>query len=123
MDSSIEEFGSRWAAAEVAADVSTLDAMAVADFTLVGPLGFVLDKRQWLDRYRGGDLVTSALEWGDLLVREYGDTAVVIGVHTQRSAYRGNASDGRFRGTHVLVRDGEGWRLAGIHLSPIALPA
>src|SRR5262249_16619882 len=52
----ILELGRRWAQAEQHADVETLDALAVADFELVGPLGFVLDKQQWLDRYRTGDL-------------------------------------------------------------------
>ena len=28
-----------------------------------GLLGFILDKAQWPDRYRSGDLVSSALDW------------------------------------------------------------
>ena len=47
--------------AEVDGNVATLDALATDDFTLVGPVGFVLDKQQWLDRYRGGGLRTTAL--------------------------------------------------------------
>jgi ketosteroid isomerase-like protein len=118
----IMQFGERWADAEVRADVTGLDAMAVADFTLVGPLGFVLDKQQWLDRYRSGDLVTTSLTWDEVVVREYGDAAIAVGRHTQRAAYRGTPMDGAFRATHVLVRSGDGWLLAGIHLSPIAAP-
>jgi hypothetical protein len=57
-----DEFGQRWAAPEVADDVGVLDSMATKDFILVGPLGFLLDKTQWLDRYRSGDFVTSALD-------------------------------------------------------------
>ena len=121
--STIEELENRWAQAEIAGDVSTLDGLATADFTLVGPFGFVLDKQQWLDRYRGGDLVTSELDWRDRQVREIGDTALVIGVHEQKAAYRGTPSDGLFRATHIWVRTDDGWRLAGTHLSPIARPA
>lgn len=116
----ITEFGQRWARAEQAGDTETLDAMTVEDFTLVGPLGFVLSKPQWLARYRGGGLVTKRLTWDDITVREYGDTAVAIGVHDQEAEYQGNPSDGKFRSTHILVRSGEGWKLAGIQLSPIA---
>lgn len=119
---SIREVGERWAHAERAGDVAALDGLSTDDFTLVGPLGFVLDKRQWLDRYRGGDLATHELVWDELDIREYGDAAVVIGRHTQRASYRGNSTDGSFRGTHVLVRDGGRWLLAGIHLSPIGGP-
>jgi ketosteroid isomerase-like protein len=113
------ELGRRWAEAEQRADVETLDALAVADFALVGPLGFVLDKQQWLDRYRTGDLLTSSLTWDELRVRAYGDAAVAIGRHTQQASYRGQPSDGQFRATHIAVRTGDGWKLAGIQLSPI----
>lgn len=119
----VEELENRWAKAEIDADATTLDELTTADFTLVGPFGFVLDKQQWLDRYRTGDLVTSELDWRDRQVRELGDTALVIGVHAQKAAYKGTASDGRFRATHISVRTDDGWRLAGMHLSPIGLPA
>jgi ketosteroid isomerase-like protein len=121
--STIEELEARWAQAEIAGDVSTLDAMAAEDFMLVGPFGFVLDKTQWLDRYRSGDLVTTQLDWKDTQVREMGDTALVIGIHDQKAAYRGTPSDGRFRSTHIWVRQDGQWRLAGTQLSPIGRPA
>src|SRR5205823_6673713 len=97
----VYDLGQRWAAAEQAGDVATLGALATDDFTLVGPLGFVLDKKQWLDRYRSGDFVTTALSWHDVQVRDYGDAAVAVGVHTQEAAYRGQANNGSFRATHV----------------------
>jgi ketosteroid isomerase-like protein len=121
--STIEELEAQWAQAEIEGDVSTLDALAAEEFRLVGPFGFVLDKTQWLDRYRGGDLVTTALDWRDTQVRELGDTALVIGIHDQKAAYRGTPSDGEFRSTHVWVRRDGAWRLAGTQLSPIGRPA
>jgi ketosteroid isomerase-like protein len=116
------ELSRRWAAAELSSDADTLDTLATDDFTLVGPLGFVLDRQQWLDRYRNGDLVTSSLVWDQVQVRDYGDVAVAVGVHTQEAAYRGQPADGRFRATHIAVRSGGRWLLAGIHMSPIAAP-
>ncbi len=121
--STIQELENRWASAEIAGDVSTLDKLATEDFTLVGPFGFVLDKQQWLDRYRSGDLTTSELDWRDLRVREIGDTALVIGIHDQKAAYRGTPSNGQFRSTHIWVRADESWQLAGTQLSPIGRPA
>jgi len=119
----ILDLGRRWAAAEQQGDTTTLDELAVDDFTLVGPFGFLLTKQQWLDRYRDGDLVTSELRWEEVTVRDYGTAAVAVGVHAQRAAHRGRANDGRFRATHIAVRDEDGeWRLAGIHLSPLGLP-
>lgn len=116
----IRELGRRVALAEERGDVAALDALTTADFTLVGPLGFVLDKTQWLDRYRSGTLVTHALTWDDVSVRDYGDTAVAVGRHTQRASYDGRPVDGPFRATQIAVRGDAGWLLAGLHLSPLA---
>ena len=118
----VRELDQRWVAAEVAGDAAAFDALTVDDFTMVGPAGFVLDKAQSLGRYRGGGFVTHELSWDDVQVRVYGDAAVSIGVHTQRAEFQGNPADGRFRGTHIAVRTGGRWRLAGMHLSPIGGP-
>ena len=118
----IRALDERWAEAEERADVATLEALTTDDFTLVGPLGFVLDRQQWLQRYRDGDLVTRSLRWEDVEVREYGDVAVGIGRQTQEVSYRGTPADGSFRATHVAVRRDGRWLLAGMHLSPIGGP-
>jgi hypothetical protein len=119
----VRDLVERWAAAEVAADTAVLDSLASEDFRLVGPAGFVLGKQQWLDRYRGGDLVTTSLSIDDLDTRALGPAAITIGVQTQEAAYRGRPASGRFRVTAVAVRGdrpGDGpWRLAGVHLSAI----
>jgi ketosteroid isomerase-like protein len=116
----IRDLAERWVQAELGGDVETLDSLAVDDFMLVGPLGFILDRQQWLARYSSGALVTQVLVWDELTVREYDGTAVVIGRHSQQATHQGTAFDGQFRGTHVLVRIDGRWQLAGIHLSPIA---
>ncbi|HEX3620822.1 MAG TPA: nuclear transport factor 2 family protein [Acidimicrobiales bacterium] len=116
----IRDLGCRWVDAELAADVATLEALVADDFRLVGPFGFVLDRQQWLDRYRSGDLATTALVWRDVEIRGYGDTVVTIGTHAQQAAYRGTPSNGDFRVTHVFVRDGDRWVIASMQLSPTA---
>jgi ketosteroid isomerase-like protein len=118
----VREFGRVWAAAEERGDTEVLAGLATDGFRLVGPLGFVLDRDQWLARYSGGGLVTEKLDWDDVEVRDFGTTAIAIGVHAQVATHQGNPANGRFRATHVLVRDDDRWRLAGIHLSPIGGP-
>jgi hypothetical protein len=108
--------------AEIAGDTATLDALATDDFMLVGPVGFVLDKQQWLDRYRGGGLHTHALAFEDAVTRLHGDYAIRIGRHIQLAEFQGRPVNGEFRATHIAVRDGGRWRLAGVHLSPIGGP-
>lgn len=119
----IHEFGRVWAAAEERGDTEVLAGLVTDGFRLVGPLGFVLDRDRWLGRYGGGGLVTERLTWTDVEVRDFGGTAVAIGVHEQLATHQGNPANGRFRATHVLVRENDRWRLAGIHLSPIGGPS
>jgi ketosteroid isomerase-like protein len=118
----VREFGRVWAAAEERGDTEVLAGLAADGFRLVGPLGFVLDRDQWLARYSGGALVTEKLDWDEVEVRDFGTTAIAVGVHAQVAKHQGNPVNGRFRATHVLVRDEDRWRLAGIHLSPIGGP-
>lgn len=121
-DDEIRELERRWAKGELDADAAALDALATDDFMLVGPLGFVLDKQQWLDRYRRGDLVNHSLSFEDTTMRVYGSAAVTIGRHIQEAEHQGHAANGEFRATHIAVHDGSRWRLAGLHLSPIGGP-
>jgi ketosteroid isomerase-like protein len=118
----LHDLGRQWADAQQRGDTQTLDALATTDFVLVGPGGAVLDKQQWLDRYRSGDLVTRSLAWDQVDVRGHGTTAVAVGRHSQRAAYQGNTHDGDFRVTLVGLQIEGQWRLIAMHLSPISLP-
>ncbi|MCT2585842.1 nuclear transport factor 2 family protein [Actinophytocola gossypii] len=113
----------RFAAAERVGDAEALDVLLAADFQGVGPLGFVLTKDQWIDRYRSGALVPKAFELRDTQVREYGDTALVLAVQRQEGSYHGHAADGEFRATIVLTRRDGSWLIAHCHLSgPLGPP-
>ena len=58
----LEDLGCRRAQAEVAQDLATLGELAHSDFQLVGPLGFVLDREQWLQR-QPQRLISSPQRW------------------------------------------------------------
>jgi ketosteroid isomerase-like protein len=114
----IRDLGTAWVTAELGADIETLDKLATDDFHLVGPFGFVLDKQQWLDRYRSGDFATTTLTWHDVESREYDNSVVTIGTQSQQATYKGTPSNGEFRITHVFIRQGDQWKIAGMQLSP-----
>jgi ketosteroid isomerase-like protein len=116
------ELGRRWAAAERTADVDALGPLLADDFVLVGPLGFMLDKEQYLGSRRSGDLKHASLVWEDVTVRVYGAAAVAVGSQTQQSTYQGRDASGRFRVTQIAVQQGGGWVIVGLHYSPIAQP-
>lgn len=114
--------GQRWADAERRGDADAMAPLLAEDFLLVGPVGFMLNKEQYVGSRRTGDLKHQSFSWDDIQVRFYGETAVVVGTQTQQTTYQDRDASGRFRVTQILARQNGHWVIAGIHLSPIAQP-
>jgi ketosteroid isomerase-like protein len=111
-----------WAEAEQRNDAGALDGLLADDFVGVGPLGFVLDRRQWLDRF-GNGLENRSFAVQDSQVRGYGTAAVVVGVLAQETSWQGTDNSGRFRLTLVAVRPADRWVLANAHIGMLQTPA
>ncbi|MGI5321320.1 DUF4440 domain-containing protein [Actinomadura nitritigenes] len=113
----------RFADAELHGDAAACDRLLAPGFSGIGPVGFVLDGRQWAGRH--GDLTNHAFEVLDPEVRLYGDAAIVTAVQRQRTTARGHDASGSFRLTLVAVRDGDDrWSIANLQLSgPLRPPA
>jgi ketosteroid isomerase-like protein len=112
----------RWTTAEQDNDAEALDKLLASDFVGVGPLGFVLDRDQWLARF-GNGLENRAFAVEDAQVRDYGAAAVVVGVLAQQTSFQGRDNSGRFRLTLVAVRPADRWLLAGAHIGMLQQPA
>jgi hypothetical protein len=108
-----------WELAERAGDADSLERLLASDFTAIGPRGFQLDKEQWVDRFRSGSYCNDAFEFGDVATRRYGDTAVVLGVQTNRGSYQGQATGMTCRCTQVYVADDGQWKLAAMQMSEV----
>lgn len=111
-----------WAAAEQGNDAEALDKLLAGDFVGVGPLGFVLDRGQWLGRFDNG-LENRAFTVENPQVRDYGAAAVVVGVLAQETSFQGRDNSGRFRLTLVAVRPTDRWLLANAHIGMLQQPA
>ena len=111
-----------WAAAERRNDPAALEDLLTDDFAAIGPRGFQLDKKQWLQRFRAGGYLNTRLDWQDLQISDYGETAIVRGVQTSEGSYEGRKVGGQFRGTQVYVRQDGAWKLAAMQLSEMAAP-
>jgi ketosteroid isomerase-like protein len=115
------DLAQRWAAAEEKNDAGALDELLAGAFAGVGPFGFILTRDQWLARFANG-LVNRSVAVTDLQVRDFGTAAVGIGVLAQETSWQGSDNSGRFRLTLVAVQEGEGWRLAHVHIGPLQMP-
>jgi ketosteroid isomerase-like protein len=113
-----------YAQAQQLSDLEALAEILTDDFELVGPLGFVVEKEQWLEQLWSGALRIEALQWDEVDVRTYADAgfAIAIGRLTQTATYAGSRADGAFRVTAIAVGRGLSWRLAGLHFSRIVDP-
>jgi hypothetical protein len=100
-------------------DVGTLNDLLADDFSGVGPLGFLLNKEQWLARFSSGDLTYEAFDWDQTSPRLYGDAAVVVGSQTQSGAHQGHPIQAEFRVTQTLIQRSGRWQLAALQLSPL----
>ena len=122
MSNDVNELLSDWVESERTGDLEKLDAMLSDDFVGIGPVGFVLDKQAWLNRF-GMGLRYDHLELDEVATHRHGDTAFVV-AH-QRA--RGNAgpnptpSDLRVSFT-VVAHDDATPRIAGLQYSFIGMP-
>jgi ketosteroid isomerase-like protein len=121
MMTDIDELLAEWTTAERVGDAAALDKLLADDFVGVGPLGFTLSKREWLDRHDGGLRYEAfGLEEVQVRGRGYGDATVVVARQVGQGTYQGNPVPGALRASLLLVRQAGRWRLAGNHMSFIA---
>jgi ketosteroid isomerase-like protein len=118
MSNEVLDLVHRWAAAEQANDAAQLDGLLAHDFVGVGPLGFVLNREQWLVRFANG-LVNSAFVVEDPVVHDHGSAAVVIGVTAQQTSFGGNDNSGRFRVSLTAMKPADQWLVASVHLGTL----
>ena len=106
--------------AELRGDVAFLERVLAPDFEGIGPRGFVLTKEAWLGRHRSGDLKYEALDRDEVSLRAYSDAAIMTSREVGKTKYKGQEVPiGALRATHVFVRRGGRWLLAGVQFSPI----
>jgi ketosteroid isomerase-like protein len=120
IDTSVSEFLSRWTRAELDGNSGAMNDLLVDDFIGVGPLGFLLSKQAWRDRFGPQGLHYDGFQLEDVQARTYGDAAIVTAREVVRGTHAGNPIPQEIRASLVLVRQAGSWRLATVHISFIA---
>jgi hypothetical protein len=113
------KLGDELAAAEQRGDVAFLDRAVVDDFLLIGPRGFMLNKEQWLARYKSGALQPGTNQRDEVRLRIYGNAAIMTARETVSGSYEGQEFHNQLRSTRVFVKRNGHWLLAHTQLSPI----
>jgi hypothetical protein len=118
----ITDLLTRFVEAQRLSDVDDLSRLLTDDFKLVGPLGFVVPKQEWLEQFRTGTLQVQSLGWDQIDILTYAYFAIAIGRLTQAATFARKPANGRFRVTAIAIGHGTSWHLAGAHYSSIAAP-
>ena len=119
-DSAIKTFLSQWTQAELNGDAGALSNLLTEDFLGVGPMGFVLPKQAWLDRYGKGGMKYEAFEVEEPQTHIYGDSAVVTARLNQLGTVNGQPTPSAAQATLMIVDRPQGKQLAGISLTFVA---
>ncbi|TDC70328.1 nuclear transport factor 2 family protein [Micromonospora sp. KC606] len=117
MKADIRELQQAFDHAELHADTNRLNALLADDFMSIGERGYLLDKRQWIDRH--ADFAYLSLTTTELDVRRYDRAAIVRCVQRSRATWRGEVMTLTVRLSQVWTELPDGWRLAGIQFSSL----
>jgi len=98
-----------WTQVWVTKDAATLGKILGDDWVGQGPLG-TMTKAQVLGDLKTGDATVESITLGDMTVRVFGDTAVVMGSNDEKSSYKGKDTSGRYSWTDVFVKRKGKWQ-------------
>jgi ketosteroid isomerase-like protein len=104
----------------VRGDMNVLGHIWADDLTLTNSRGEVHSKAQRIDDIQSGNLKFESYTNNDVLVRVYGDTAVMIGRSAAKYLEKGSNVSHQTRFTRVYVKRQERWQLVAQQTSLIA---
>jgi ketosteroid isomerase-like protein len=99
-------------------DLEVLDALISDELLFVAPDGSVLGKAGDLELHRSGVQRISQLDFGELLVRMHGDTAVTSVAARVSGTFGGQDFSGRFQYLRTWARTRAGWQVVAGSASP-----
>ena len=110
-----------WDQAMVENDTRAIGRFMADDWTIIGPDGMTSDKTTFLALIDSGALMHDEMRSDGVIVRVYGDAAVVLAHGVSGGTYNGHRFREVERQSNLFVRQGTQWRCVLTHLS--RLPA
>jgi len=106
-----------WDRGMVQNDAEAIGRYMADDWTIVGPDGSMSDKATFLGLVKSGALTHDVMESGDIRIRIYGDTAVLLARGVSGGNYLGQAFREVELSSNVFVRQHGQWKCVLTHLS------
>jgi len=120
LEKEVLEVDTQRADAYVNGDVATLERILADDVSYVHPTGKIETKAEVIAGFKAQDRKYKSIKRDDVVVRIYGNTAIVTGRNTISAEYQGKNYDVQNRFTRVYVKQAGKWRLVAHHGSNIA---
>ena len=98
-----------WAVAFVKKDAAAMFSMGTGDCLLAYSTGELVTLKQLSADVKSGVLTVKSMHVDDLKVRVYGDSAVVFGLETEKSQYKGKDSSGQYRFVDTWLKRNGQW--------------
>jgi len=114
-DDEVTQAEKSWAAAVTRRDLKALDSILADGLIYTHSSGVVEDKSVYMGRIKSGSLRYDALEHDSIVVKTYGDAAVLHCNLHMRGVSDGEAFNSYVVATHVWVRQDGVWKLAAHH--------
>jgi ketosteroid isomerase-like protein len=109
-----------WNRALMAKDIKTVDKIMAEDWTGIDFRGVTMTKAESIEELKSGESGNASVELGDMTVKVFGSTAVVIGSDTEKSTYHGQDSSGRYAWMDVFVKRAGRWQAVASQSTKIA---
>ncbi len=109
-----------WNQALIAKDLKTVDKIMAADWTGIDFRGMTVTKAESIAELKSGESSNQSVELGEMTVKVFGNTAVVIGRDTEKSTYHGKDSSGAYVWMDVFVKRDGRWQAVASESTKIA---
>jgi ketosteroid isomerase-like protein len=110
VENAIIQMEKDWTEAGIKKDVAAFDRIIADDWISVDFEGNVVNKAAAIADWKSGASSSASVDLGEMKVRVYGDTAIVIGSDTEKSTYKGKDSSGHYVWTDVFVKRNGRWQ-------------
>jgi ketosteroid isomerase-like protein len=111
-----------WAVLVVKGDTATMLGMGVDNCMFMDASGHLNTLKQIVADVKSGALAFESMQINDLKVRVYGDAAVVFGLETEKSKYKGEDTSGQYRFTDTFVKRNGHWLYVASHSTRLTPP-
>lgn len=101
-----------WPVAFVKKDTAKMLSMGTPDCWFTTPNGQIISLKDFVANVKSGAYSVQSMHIDDLKVHVYGDTAVVFGLETEKSKYKGKSVSGQYRFVDTWLKRNGQWLCA-----------